>query len=439
MDIKELSNDGLTIRLAFHFVKEDYAEMKKKELNKFRRNAEIRGFRKGMAPMSLIERMHGGEALVHCINELISNNLNKYIEDNKLSVIGEPLPVEEENKNNFEDSEEFDFTFDIALAPKFEMNITEEDKIPYYTVSITEKEKTDYKNALYKQFAKLENCEEASAEDFIIAELTQGEKKVENTYISLSVLSEDAKKLFVGKKAGEELDVNVNEVFPNEPDRAALLKMKKEELAGMEPVWHLVVKEVKHYVDAKPGQELYDQLFGKDKVKTDEEFEEAIVERMKNEFKQECEYRFMLDTREYLIEKANISVSEDFMKRWLLAANEGKVSKEDIEKDFPLFIKDFKWQSIAGKIITDNKLEIKKENLIEEARKVAQYQFAMYGMTQVPEEQLAKFAEMMLNDEKQARRLYEKAEEDVVLDYVRKTATLEKKRISSAKLRKMND
>lgn len=440
MEIKELANDGMTIRLGFHFVKEDYAEKKKKELNRFRRDAQIRGFRKGMAPMSLIEKLHGGEALLHSINELVSDNLNKYIEDNKLAIIGEPLPDEDaESKNDFVNGEDFDFNFEIALAPKFEMEISAEDKIPYYTVTINDKEKEEYKTDIFKQFAKLESCGEAKADDFIIADLVQGGKKAEATYISLKVLSDEAKSQFLGKKAGDEFDVDVVKIFPNEADRAALLKLKKEELAGTEPVWHLIVKEVKNYVDAAPGQELYDQLFGKDKVKTEEEFETAIEERMKEEFRNESEYRFMLDAREYLLNKAGIAVPEDFMKRWLFSANEGKLSKEEIEKDFPLFVKDFKWQTVAGKIIADNKLEVKKEDIASEARKLARYQFAMYGLSSVPEEQLDKFTDVILNDEKHSRRIYEKAEENVVLDFVRRTATMEHKKTSSAKLRKMNN
>ena len=182
MEIKELNNDGLTIRVSFHFAKEDYSEERKKVLNRFRRNADIKGFRKGMAPASLIEKIHGGEALVEAINILISENLNKYIEENKLTIIGEPLPVEDENKNTFENNQEFDFTFDIALAPKFDIALTAEDKIPVYSIAINDAEKEEYKKTIYKQFAKLDNCEEVKDGDFVIADLVQGERKSESTY-----------------------------------------------------------------------------------------------------------------------------------------------------------------------------------------------------------------------------------------------------------------
>lgn len=440
MEVKELVNDGLTIRLSFHFVKEDYADNRKKILNRFRRNAEIRGFRKGMAPMALIERLYGGQAMVETINELISSNLNNYIEEHKLNVIGEPLPVEDaEGKNDFEGGEEFDFTFDIALAPKFELSLSAEDKIPYYNVTVSDAEKEEYKKNLYKQYARLENCDEVKDGDFVVADMVQGDRKVDASYIAMNVLHDEAKALFMGKKPGDELDVDIVKTFPNEADRAAMLRVKKDELASLEPVWHLTVKEVKNYVDAVPGKDLYDTLFGPDKVHDEAEFDKAVTERMTEEFRQESDYRFMLDAREYLLNKADIKVSEDFLKRWLYQVNEGKFSKEDIDKDFPAFIKDFKWQTVEGRIMADNKLEVTKEDLNAEAVKLARYQFAMYGLSNVPEDHLKGYAANILADEKQGRRIAEKAQENVVLDFVRRTVTIENKEISSADLRKMNE
>ena len=438
MDVKEIANDGLVIRLSFHFVKEDYADQKKKILNRFRHSADIRGFRKGMAPFAMIDKLYGGQALVEAVNALISDNLNKYIEDNKLSVIGEPLPVDDGRKNDYENSDEFDFTFDIALAPKFEMSLSAEDKIPYYEVRTDAPERKKYKEAIYARYATLEPCEEVAGDSYIVADFSCGERKKEGAYIAMAYISENGRKQLLGKKVSDSLDIDVVECFPNEADRAAMLGLKKEELSGIEPLWHVEIREIKHYVNAVPGKELYDKVFGPDKVATEEEFDKAVTERMEQEFKQESEYRFMLDAREYLINKGDIRLPEDFLKRWLFSVNEGKYTMEEIEKDFPMFLKDFRWQSIEGRIISDAKLEVTKEAVDEQARKLARYQFAMYGLPEVPEDRLSEFVAMILKDDKQSQRLYEKAQEEVVLDYVRRTVTLEKKKISSDKLRKMN-
>ena len=441
MNIQEIKNDGLVAQVALQFGKEDYADKKKKSLNKFRREADIRGFRKGQAPMSLIEKMHGHAALSDAINELISEGLNKYIQDNNLTVIGEPLPNEEkESKNDWENGENFEFVFDIALAPQFELNLSADDKIPYYEVSATEKAFKEYKTNVLKQYGQLEACETVKNDDFIIADLVQGENRIENTYISLQTITDEAAKgLFLGKKAGESLTLNVNEVFTNETDRAAMLKVKKEELANIDPIYNVEIKEVKNFVPAKPTQELFDQMFGAGNVADEAAFDEKLKERLADENKQESDYRFMLDARQYLLDKTNIQLPEEFMKRWLYYVNDGKFTMEDIEKEWDLFLKDFRWQSIAQRIMKEQNLEVTREALVEQASRLAAYQFAMYGLNNVPEEHLTKYAETLLANEKEGRRIYEKVEENLVLDYVRATVTIEKKKATIDKLRKMNE
>ncbi len=441
MNITQIKNDGLTVEVELNFVKEDYADKKKKALNKFRRETDIKGFRKGNAPMSLVEKLHGGAALVDSINELISDNLNKYITDNKLEIIGEPLPIEDkDSKNDWENEGNFNFKFEIALAPKFDVSLSTDDKIVSYDVTVSAKAKEEYKENLYKQSAKLESCDTASEDDFVLADFVQGDKKVDTVYVSMKTLKEkEAKELFLGKKKGDEFDVDVVKTFPSDVDRAAMLKMKKEELEGLAPVWHVVVTDIKTYVDAKPGKELYDQLFGEGVVKDEKGFDEKVDQRMQEECKQESNYRFALDAKEYLIKKADIKLPEDFLKRWLFNANEGKFTMEEIEKDFPMFLKDFCWQTISQKIMRDQKLEVTKEALLEETKNLARYQFAMYGMSNVPEEHIVKYAQSMLQDEKQSRRIYEKVESDVVIGYVRSVVTLEEKKIASDKIRKMNE
>ena len=219
------------IQVQMDFVKEDYAEKKKRLLNKFRREADIKGFRKGMAPMSLVEKFHGHSALLDAINELIAETLDNYIKENDLAILGEPLPNEEvESKNDWMSGENFTFVFDMALAPKYELNLSAEDVIPHYTITSTAKAKEEYKSNILKQYGKLENCETVKEEDFIVADFEQGETKVEKTYVAMrSIKDEASKALFLGKKAGDSFELNVNEVFVNEADRAAMLKVKKEE------------------------------------------------------------------------------------------------------------------------------------------------------------------------------------------------------------------
>ena len=440
MKVEQVKVNDLTYQLNVNIEKADAQDKKKKALNEFRKKVEIRGFRKGMAPMSLVEKMHGVQALVEAVNQMISEAINNHIAENKLNILGEPLPNEEKQKEiDWENDENYEFVFDIALAPQVEFTLSKDDKIVSYNVAVSEEAKKAYKSNMLKQFGKLENTDSVKEEDFIIADLEQGENKVEGTYITLRQMADEAKGQFLGKKPGESFEVNVHETFVNETDRAALLKVKKEELASVEPMWKVTVKEVKTFVEAEQTQEIYDRMFGEGVVTDEAGFEAKVAERIALEYKQESDFRFVLDAREYLLNKTNIELPEEFMKRWLFTINEGKFTMEDIEKDFALFCKDFRWQMISQYIMREQKMEITREEVLAAAKQIAKYQFAMYGLNDVPEEQLNHYAESILANEKEGRRIVEKTEQDKVIGYVKSVVTLEEKEISIEDLQAMNN
>ena len=440
MKVEQVKVNDLTYQLNVNIEKADAQDKKKKALNEYRKKVEIRGFRKGMAPMSLVEKMHGVQALVEAVNQMISEAINNHIAENQLNILGEPLPNEEKQKEiDWENDENYEFVFDIALAPKVEFTLSKDDKIVSYNVAVSEEAKKAYKTNMLKQFGKLENTDSVKEEDFIIADLEQGENKVEGTYITLRQMAQEAKGQFIGKKAGESFEVNVHETFVNETDRAALLKVKKEELASVEPMWKVTIKEVKTFVEAEQTQEIYDRMFGEGVVTDEAGFEAKVAERIALEYKQESDFRFVLDAREYLLNKTNIELPEEFMKKWLFTINEGKFTMEDIEKDFALFCKDFRWQMISQYIMREQKMEITREEVLAVAKQMAKYQFAMYGLNDVPEEQLNHYAESILANEKEGRRIVEKTEQDKVIGYVKSVVTLEEKEVSIEDLQAMNN
>ena len=441
MKVEQVKINDLSYELVVSIDKADAQDKKKKALSEYRKKAEIRGFRKGMAPMSLIEKMHGLSALVEGVNQLISESINNYIAENKLNILGEPLPCEDKQKKiDWENDEVYEFVFDAALSPVVDFKLSAEDKIVSYNVTVTEEAKQAYKSNMLKQFGKLENVDVIKDEDFIIADLEQGETKIEGTYITLRQIEDaDVKALFIGKKPGDSFELDVNKAFVNETDRAALLKVSKDELANINPLYNVTVKEVKTFVEAEQNQDLYDRLFGEGEVKSEAEFEGKIAERIAKEYEQESAYRFMLDAREYLLNKTNIQVPEQFMKKWLYTINEGKFSMEDIEKDFALFLKDFRWQLIRQYICKEQNIQITREDVLAVAKHIAGYQFAMYGLNNVPDEQLTQYAESLLGNEKEGRRIYEKTEEDKVLAYVKSVVSLDVKDITIDELHKLTN
>ena len=434
MKIEQNRIDDLNLELTLSVEKEDYAESKKKKLNDYRKKAEIKGFRKGMVPMSLVEKMYGPSVLVDAVNDVISAGLNNFISENGLKVLGEPLPSEDQPQVEWVDGNSFTFKFDIAQNPEVSFELSKEDEILYYTITVTEAAKKDLKENILKQYGSLEEGKKAKADDFIIVDFEQGETKVEGTYVALRSVSEIAKSLFVGVKAGDVLDVNVNEAFENETDRASMLKVKKEELAGMDPMFRMTVKNVKTFVNAPMTEETFEKAFG---VKTEEEFNAKIEERLRAEYTQEADFRFTKDAKAYLVNKADLKIAEKFLKRWIYVINEGKFTMEDIEKEWDLFIADYKWQMVRSYLMNKYGVKIEEEDLLASAKGFAAYQFAMYGMNNVPEEQLESFAKNILSQEEQGRRILDQVENEKTIAAVREVVSLKKKKISVDKFREL--
>ena len=381
--------------------------------------------------------MYGQSALVDAVNDVIADSLNGFIKDNDLKVIGEPLPAENQPATEWKDGNDFTFKFDIALSPKIDFELDKKDEVPYYTINITDAAKEEMKNNLLRQYGSLEEGEAAKEEDFMIVDFEQGETKVEGTYIALRNVSDAVRPSFVGLKAGDTVDVNVNEAFTNETDRASMLKVKKEELASLDPVFKMTVKNVKTFVSAPMTQETFDKVFGEGNVKSAEEFNARIEERLKAEYEQESEFRFSKDVKDYLRKKASIALPEGFLKRWIYTVNEGKFTMEDIEKEFDMFLEDYRWQMIRNYLMDKYSVKVEEADLLASAKGFAAYQFAMYGINNVPDEQLESYAKSLLSQEKDGRRILEQVEDQKTVAAVRDVITLKKKKISVEKFREL--
>lgn len=437
MKVEQNKIDELNYELTLSVAKEDYAGPKKKRLNEHRRNAEIKGFRKGMAPMGLIEKMYGQSALVDSVNDLLSGALNSFISENNLKVVGEPLPSEGQPATEWVDGNDFTFKFDVATTPDVAFELSAEDEVPYYNITVTDTARKEMKENILKQYGSLTDGEAAKEEDFIIADFEQGEMKVEGTYVSIRNISESARAAFIGVKAGDVLDVNVNEAFENETDRASMLKVKKEELASLDPMFRVTVKNVKTFVPAGMTQETFDKVFGEGNVKSEAEFDARIEERLKAEYAQESDYRFSKDCKDYLVKKAAVALPEKFLKRWLYFANEGKFSVEEIEKEFDLFLADFRWQMVRGFLMEKYGVKVEEADLLASAKAFAAYQYAMYGINNVPDEHLESYAKSLLAQEKDSRRIAEQVEDQKTIEAVKNVITIKKKKISVEKFREL--
>lgn len=435
MKIESKQKDALNSTVKITVAPEDYQEAVRKRLAERRRTVELKGFRKGMAPASLVARLYGDQALYEAVNKVVSEALNKHIQDKQLRIVGEPLPSEDQPENKWVDGENFAFSFDLATTPEISVELGKADKVPYYKINVTKEARENLKKNILGSYGTTEEAKKAGPEDYIIADLDNGSHKVEGAYISLRNVAEAVQPAFIGIKAGDTLDINVSEVFENETDRAALLKVKKEELAAMDPAFKLTVVNVKTFVPAKEGQETWDKIYGEGVVKSAEEFDAKIDERLRSEYDQMADGRLAKDLRDYLVAKAAVELPEDFLKRWLFEINEGKFTKEQIEHDFPAFLEDFRWQMVKGSIMKKLSIKVESEEVKQAAFSYAAYQYAMYGFANAPKEMVEDYAKRILSDERQARQLEEQVEDNKTIAAVREMITLEDKKITEAKFK----
>ena len=437
MNVSKNQPDALNYQVTIEIAAADYAEPLRKRLNEYKRKADIKGFRPGMAPLSLIQRLYGDQALYESVNGLVSDQLNNFIQEEKIRIVGEPLPSEDQPQLSWKSGEDFTFKFDIAQTPEINFTVDKGDKIPYYDINITVAEKKATREQLLQQYGSLQEGKKAGENDYVIADIANETHKAEGVYISISNVAEAARGAFIGRKAGDKFDLDVNAAFENETDRAAMLKVEKSQLAGLDPMFSFTIVNVKTFVAAEENQETYDKIFGKDAVTTPEQFDQKIEERIKGSHEQESNYRFGTDVRKYFVEKAGLELPEAFLKRWLVYANDGKFTAEQVEKEFPGFIEDFKWQLVRGYLMQKFDLKVTREDLQAAAESFVAYQYAMYGMAGVPENIIKSSAENVLQDQNQLRRLEEQCEDNKAIARVREEVTLQHKKISQDKFREL--
>ena len=435
MNVTKNQIDDLNIELTIAISAEDYAEKEKKRLSAYRKNADFKGFRKGMVPASIVKKLYGDQALYEAINSVIGEQLDKFIKDNNLNILGEPLPSESQKENEWKSGNDFEFKFDLGLSPAIDIELGKDDKLTRHKIEVSPKAVADTKAEMLRQYGSLQEGEAAGEEDYVIADFRQGDKASEGAYVAVSKVEGDAKAKFVGAKSGDTFDVNVNEAFVNETDRSSMLKVSKDELAALDPVWNVTVVNVKTFVPAEENQETYDKIFGEGVVKTAEEFEAKVTERIQNSYNQESDYKLSQDIQAYLVKKADVKLPEAFLKRWLYENNKEKFTMEQVEKDFDAFLKDFRWQLVRESLMKKFDLKIDDKDMLDAAKGFAAYQYAMYGMPNVPEQLLSEAAVALLKDERRHRNLVESVESEKVISAVKEVITISNRKITEEKFR----
>jgi len=447
MNITRENIDDLNAVLKINVVKPDYEEKVETVLKDYRKKASIKGFRPGMVPIGLVKKMYGRAVEIDEINKIVTENIQKYLTDEKLEILGDPLPkTDEQEKFDFDTQEEFTFTFEIGLSPAFEIKLSKKNKVNLYEIIIDDKMKNDYVENYTRRYGELRKAEVTEDKDVIKGSIEPIDKKgnvlsegpsVEETSLGIDIIKDNKiKKLFIGKGLNDTIDFDIKKAYPNDTEIAGILRIKKEEVADLDANFRFTVKDISRFFPAELGTDLFDKIYGPGIVASVDEFMKKIEDEITVNLKKETDFKVMMDIKALILEKTEFQLPEEFLKKWLLRVNE-KTTEEQIEKEFESFRKDLKWQLIRNKVARENDIKITEEELLAEAATITRYQFQQYGLFYATDEQISNYAKETLKREEDAKRIAEKILEEKVILIMKELVKLESKSVTADEFNKL--
>ncbi len=418
MNIDKEQIDDLNIEVKVKLGKEDYEPKIDEVLRGYNRKANVPGFRPGKVPMGLLRKMYGKQVLIEEINKLVSQSLQDFINKEELKVLGDPMPKSSGEDLNWEIGEDFTFDFEMGLAPKIQINLSKDDKISEYSITVDQdmidKEMDSYaaRHGKFVEVNEVVDFKEKLTGDIVQLDENnqplEGGFAAEDSSVILSLIKdEEHKKPFENAKIGDEIIFNLSETYPNEWEIASILQKQKEEIGNIKDSnFRFTVKKMEKYENAELDQELFDKVFGENAVKSKEEFEERIKERIAADFKEHSMMKFGMDARDYLLQKLQPALPEKFLNKWLWAVNRDKdISQEAFDKEFPLFLKGTQWDLIVQTIAKEKDIKIEEQDIIEAAKDATKRQFARYGISDFPDDMLNNYAMNTLKEESNVRQI----------------------------------
>lgn len=440
MNISLQNVDSVSAVLTVQIEKADYQEKVEKALKTLRQKVNMPGFRKGMVPAGLIKKQYGVSVLAEEIDKLLQEKVFEYIRENKVNMLGTPLP--KENQVNFETEENFEFSFDIALAPEFNVELSANDSIDYYDINVTD-EMVDQQVKMYTQrTAKYEKVEDYQDNDMLkglLAELDEnGNTKEGGVQVEGAVMmpvymkNDEQKAIFNGAKTNTVLVFNPSVAFDNnEAELASLLKLKKEEVADHKGNFSFQIEEITRMIPGELTQELFDQVLGEGKAHNEEEFRAQIKETIAKQFEADSDYKFLIDVRTYLTNKiGKLEFPDALLKRIMLDNNKEK-GEEFVAENYEKSLEELTWHLIKEKLVAANDIKVEQGDLTNMAKEATRAQFAQYGMINVPEELLENYSKEMLKKQESVEALLNRVVESKLSETLKGQVTLNHKAVSA--------
>ncbi len=448
MQVSFENPDKINGQLTIVVEEADFKADVEKTLKDYRKRANIPGFRPGQAPMAMIKRQVGPQAKMDAINKVVGNEIQKYITDNKINMLGEPLGSEKQVPVDLEGEAPYTFIFDIAVAPEINLELTADDKLDYYEINVDDELVSRQIDMFASRSGQYKDVEAYAEGDMLRGDLREldaegntleGGITVEAAVLMPNYIKVDEQKdLFKDAKPGDIITFNPRKAYPEgDAEISGLLKIKKEEIAEHEGDFSYQITQVQRYANHAIDQELFDQTFGEGEVKSEEEFRSKIAEGLKEQLTSDSDYKLLLDLRKYAEEKVgDLTFPDALLKRIMLQNNKDK-DQEFVDKNYDASVKELAWSLIRNKMIEQTQVKIENEDVKDAAREAARVQFAQYGMNNVPEEYLDNYAQKMLENQQSAQSLVDRAIDVKLIAAVKEIVSLENKSISLDDFNKM--
>ncbi|WP_316835130.1 trigger factor [Pedobacter nutrimenti] len=440
MNITQEKINDLNAIVKIKIAPEDYTEKVDKAIKDQAKKANLPGFRKGMVPAAHIKKMYGKSILVEEINNLLSETLNNYLTENKVEILGQPLPVMDDTKEfKWDNTDEFEFDYELGLAPAVDVNITSKDKFTEYNVKADEETLASRIKNIRRSYGKMTNPEVSADDDVLYAELAQlspdgsvFEGGINATGSIRLDLVKDKKihKSLIGLKKDDVVELDIQKAFDkNDGAIAKLLNISEEDAKELNSKFKATVKNVNRLEEADLNQEFFDKIFGEGVVTDEAGFTAKITEEVEGMFKQDADRKLQNDIYTKLTESIKIELPDEFLRKWLKATNE-KLTDEELAEGYEDFAKNLKWTLIENKLIKENNIEIKYEDVFQTAKQRLDAQFRMYSPSPLPEDQLAQYTATFLKEKDNANRIFEEVKAIKVFEYIKSAATLDQKDIA---------
>lgn len=433
MDIsldKKNNNEGL-IKIKLN--EADYQPKVEEKVKEYSKKATIKGFRPGKVPVGLIKKMYGKSILVDEVNHTLSHAITDYIRDNKLPILGEPLPNTEKAENiDWENQKDFEFEYNVGLVEDFEVALDDSTKVTAYEIELSDDNMAETIANIRKQYGKMTNPEVSEKGDMIYGGLiaADGDFK-ENILFPIDKVADTLQEKFIGVKKEDVITFDLRKAIKADEDLAEILQKKPEDIKEMTGEFTLTASNINRSEEADMDQEFFDKIFGEGAVSTEEEFKEKVKSTISENYERETDNFLNNAIREKLVEGTTIGLPDEFLKRWLLVSNEGKVSSEDIEKEYELYTKELKWSLIQNKIAEKHKIKVENDDVKDKTKEFIRQQLAASGMAGQMDDNLDAFADNYLQSEKGENymKMFNQVKNEKVLDFAKEKISIERKKV----------